>query len=210
MYCNHNRKLLYTEIMIRHIKGKVDYISIDYVVVDVNGVGYQIYVSNPVAHSLDEEVKFFTHQAIRETASDLYGFKSLDELEVFELLLTLPGIGPKSAAQIMKQAEIELIKTSVTNEDPEHLSKMSGIGKKTAEKIVAGLKDKFEYLTAESYESTNSSSNSTTGFQSDAIDALISLGYPQSEARKIIQKLPPEINNANDAIKEALKQLGQG
>lgn len=194
--------------MIRHISGKIAHTSNTAVVVDVSGVGYLVHVSSPTSFKLEQTVKFHTHHAIRETASDLYGFITLDELEIFELLLTLPKIGPKSAAQILGQADIELLKTAVLNNDPSHLSKMAGIGKKTAEKVVVGLKDKFEDL-GMALAGSESSNLTTQSFQTDAIDALISLGYPQSEARKVVQQLPPDIINANDAVRESLKELGK-
>ncbi len=199
----------YTSCMIRHIVGKVAHQSINSIVVDVRGVGYLVFVNQPSQFSLDTDVKLHTHHAIRETTSDLYGFTTLDELELFELLLGLQGIGPKSAAQILTQADLTLIKTAINNDDPAHLSKMSGMGKKTAEKVVLGLKDKVADLGWGTTDSDGLGSEKTTDWQSDAIDALISLGYPQSDARKTVQNLSPEINSANDAIKAALKELGQ-
>ncbi len=193
--------------MIRHIRGIVAYAGLDYVVLDTGGVGYQIFVGQTSRFKLDSEVMLHTYHALRDTTSDLYGFFTLDELEIFELLLTLPKIGPKSAAQIMSQADIELLKTAIINNDPEHLSKMSGVGKKTAEKIVAGLKDKFEDMGM--VAGADNTLSAVASFQTDAIDALISLGYPQSDARRVVQKLPADIVNANDAVRAALKELGQ-
>lgn len=195
--------------MIRHISGTIADITEGQVVIDVNGVGYLIFINASQEHFvLDTHIKLHTHHAVRETAQDLYGFLTRNELELFTILLTLPKIGPKSALQIMQKADVGLLKTSVLSGDPSHLAKMSGIGKKTAEKIVLGLKDKFEYFSG-AYTSTSGEEISLPPYTVDAIDALISLGYPQSDARKAINQLPSTIDNANDAVREALKELGK-
>lgn len=198
--------------MIRHISGTVADITPTYVVVDVNGIGYLVYTTAKTSFSLNEVITLHTHLAVRENALDLYGFLTLDELSFFGLLLSLPKIGPKSAMQILSQAELELLRNTILSQDAVHLSKMSGIGKKTAEKIVLGLKDSFENFgfTTGTQDGGNLTNNYAT-FASDTIDALITLGYPQSDARKAVQQLlteKPEITKVNDAIKEVLKILG--
>lgn len=195
--------------MIRRLSGTIIDQNHTAVVLDIAGVGYQVYTSKPgTTYPIESAQVFHIHHAIRETASDLYGFTTRDELEIFELLLTLPKIGPKSAMQIMSQADIELLKEAVRNEDATYLSKMSGIGKKSAEKIVAGLKDKFEDLGFNEPASMSGAEGAgPSAHHSDTIDALIALGYPAVDARKAVQQLPPEIENANDAVREALKVL---
>lgn len=205
-----NAKGLYYIGMIRHIRGKINDTTEGQVVLDVGGVGYLIYVhKNPEHFPLDSEVTLHTHMAVRETAMDLYGFGTRDELELFTILLTIPKVGPKSALQIMQKADIELLKSSVLSEDASHLSKMSGIGKKTAEKIVLGLKDKFEHFAGAYTNGASEGDLPQAPYTTDAIDALIALGYPQSDARKSIQKLPPEITTATEAVHAALKELGK-
>lgn len=194
--------------MIRHIRGKIADITDGFVVVDVSGVGYLVFVNKAPEHfTLDKEVTFHTHHAIQERAQDLYGFSNRDELDLFKLLLTIPKVGPKSAMQILTQSDIETIKKAVLSDDPTYLTKMSGVGKKTAEKIVTELKDKFADF-AGAYNTDASGETEAPPFAADAIDALISLGYPQSDARKVVLKLPPEVQSANDAVREALKILG--
>lgn len=194
--------------MIRHIKGTIADITEGQVVVDVQGVGYLIYVNKTPEHFvLDTHVLFHTHHAIQERAQDLYGFTSRDEMDLFGLLLAIPKIGPKSAMQILTQSDTETIKKAVLSDDPSYLTKMSGVGKKTAEKIVRELKDKFEDFVG-AYTDTAGEEMSAPPFAADAIDALIALGYPQSDARKAVHNLPPEIQSANDAVRAALKQLG--
>lgn len=189
--------------MIRQLRGVLCEILEGAVVLEVGGVGYLIATNQlPAASNIGTEMTLYTYLAVRENALDLYGFATRDELEIFELLITLPKIGPKSALQILSQADIELLKNAVLNNDASYLSKMSGIGKKTAEKIVLELSDKF----AKRFNAAVGLSGNSEA--SDVIDALVTLGYPLSEARNIVQKLPPNIS-ANDAIRESLKRLGK-
>jgi len=195
--------------MIRHIRGTIADISEGQLVIDVAGVGYLIHTVTTTDHfKLDTEVKFHTYMAIQERAQDLYGFLTRDALALFTILLTIPKVGPKSAMQIMQKADTELLRSSVLSNDAAHLSKMSGIGKKTAEKIVLELKDKLENFSG-SYTNTSGDNVQQPTYTADAIDALISLGYPQSDARQAIQQLPDEIQTAHEAVREALKELGK-
>lgn len=177
------------------------------VVVDVAGIGYLIH-TNRSADSLPlgSTALFHTYLAVRENALDLYGFETRDELEVFEHLIDLPKIGPKTALQILLQADITLIKESVASDDPVHLSKLSGIGKKSAEKIVAGLREKFENTPL----STTSVVTKSDDHTADTIDALISLGYPAMDARRVILQIStehPQVQTSSEALKLALKIL---
>ncbi len=194
--------------MIRQLNGTVSGNTENSVVINVQGVGYLVHTSvQGTQFKIGEEITLHTYLAVRETALDLYGFQLTDELEVFELLISLPKIGPKSAAQILSQADIALLKEAVRNDDPTYLSKMSGIGKKSAEKIVVGLKEKFESIGYIDDVASNDVGGSQAAHASDTIDALIALGYPPNDARKAVQQLSPEITNANDAVREALKLL---
>lgn len=195
--------------MIRQLTGTVVGHTPETIVLDVQGVGYLIRTSVPgTQFPAGSQLTIHTYLAVRETALDLYGFQTLDELEVFEMLITLPKIGPKSAIGILAQADIQLLKEAVHNDDASYLSKMSGIGKKSAEKIVAGLKDTFEKLGLDEVVAMPGATGAgPQTHHSDAIDALIALGYPAHDARKAIQQLPPEITNTNDAVKAALKLL---
>lgn len=197
--------------MIRRISGTAIDIHPSHVVVDVHGIGYLVHTTAKTHCTLNDQVSFHTYLAVRENALDLYGFTTAQELAFFELLLTLPKIGPKSALQILSQAEVSLLQNAIISQDASHLSKMSGITKKTAEKIVLGLKDAFEGSYYEGNDELSLENKNSSAFASDAIDALITLGYPQSDSRKAIQELiakNPEITKVNDAIKEALKILG--
>lgn len=188
--------------MIASLSGTVIDIAAAHIVLDVGGVGYLLAVRTPTDYTLDQKVSLHTHLAVRETALDLYGFQTRDELDMFEHLLRLPKIGPKSAMQILIQADIELLKKAIVSDDPTYLSKMSGIGKKSAEKIVAGLKDVFEYTSEETSGAFGVGSD-------DVIDALVALGYSERDAFSVLQKLPPDVTETNIRIKEALKLLGK-
>ncbi len=195
--------------MIRRMRGEIVSKTDQTVVLDVNGVGYLIHVPHIMNEPTNTTVMLHTYLAVRENALDLYGFALLDELELFEQLLTLPKIGPKSALQILNQADLTLIKTAVANNDAVHLSKMSGMGKKTAEKVVAGLVELYEkhgmMLTPGTPTSTV-----TSGNINDTIDALIALGYPESDARRAVQNIletEPEHLQTNAILKAALKLL---
>lgn len=194
--------------MIRQISGIVTDLGTSFVVVDVNGVGYLVYTNSPSSHLLNTPTRLYTHLAVRENSLDLYGFIDRDTLEIFELLIDLPKIGPKSALQILTQADISLLREAVRNDDPGYLSKLSGIGKKSAEKIVSGLKDKFE---SRGYDEVSiRSSGSAPTHTSDTIDALIALGYPAMDARRIVLEITtedPSLSSSADTIKIALKLL---
>lgn len=181
-----------------------------FVVVDVKGVGYLVHTNTPTDKLLlDSEITFHTHLAVRENALDLYGFSSLDELEVFDLLITLPKIGPKTALQILTQASVDLIKEATRNDDPAHLSKLSGIGKKSAEKIVSGLRDKLEDDLEATVPTTAGTVAATTA---DTIDALIALGYPPTDARRAVLEVGnehPSLTSSGEILKEALRILSR-
>ncbi len=183
------------------LTGTIADVRLSQVVLDVGGVGYLValQVGRGGELTLGAQLSLHTYLAVREDSLNLYGFFSRDDLEMFELLIELPKIGPKSALQIISQADVELLKKSVASEDPVYLSKMSGMGKKTAEKIVLGLKDKFEGMEHVSVHHGTS----------DVIDALITLGYSQKEARDAVQKLDPEVTDTNARVKEALRSLSR-
>lgn len=196
--------------MIRQLSGTVADISITYIVLDVGGVGYLVYTNSPTSYEIGIDTKLFTYLAVRENSLDLYGFADRDTLEVFELLIELPKIGPKSALQILTQADILLIKESVHKEDASYLSKLSGIGKKSAEKIVAGLKDKIETID-QSTGLSRTNEDLASSHTSDTIDALIALGYSPQDARKAVSEIAAQskATSPNDLIKLALKSLNR-
>ncbi len=194
--------------MIRTIRGEVAEVRSPDVVVEVGGIGYLIHTNRGTdSLPLGSTVLFHTYLAVRETSLDLYGFETRDELEIFQHLIDLPKIGPKTALQVMLQADITLIKESVASDDPVRLSKLSGIGKKSAEKIVSGLREKFENNPL--FDNQPSTQNIGDHI-SDTIDALISLGYPAMDARRVIIQVStdnPDVKTSSEALKLALKIL---
>ncbi len=190
--------------MIAQIRGKIEAKKDKYIIVETGGIGYKVNVSSETLKrlpKLGEEVKLFTHLAVREDAMELYGFADAGELEFFELLIGISGIGPKSAIAILSLAPVETLKKAVSANDTSYLTKVSGIGRKSAEKIVFELKDKLGAL-----EGGGSGVNLKE--ESDAIEALRALGYTTAESRDALKKVPPEILTTSQKVKEALKVLG--
>ncbi len=191
--------------MIAHIKGKIIDKSEKFLVLEANGLGYLVF--SPTSTILNspkvgEEISLWTYLAVRETALDLYGFETRDEKSFFELLIGVSGIGPKNALSILSLAPIEILKKAIGSGDTTYMTKVSGIGKKTAEKIVVELRDKLSAL------GHNDADGSLRG-DADVIEALQSLGYSQHEIRNALKEVSPETTGTNEKIKEALKILGK-
>lgn len=189
--------------MISILKGFVIEIGTRYVVLNIHGVGYKVFVTDDLIHTLKigTETTLFTHLAVRENALDLYGFDSKKERDFFELLIGVSGIGPKSALNIMSIASSESVVSAVRSGSVGHLVKVSGIGKKTAEKIVLELKDKLGIMEDEDDTRVSMSSDA------DTISALRALGYEADEAREALKKIDKNITDTNAKIKSALKIL---
>lgn len=174
--------------MIRSLEGTVSFLGENNITLTVYGVGYLVYTPTARRQFIPGETVFVhTYQVVRETTLDLYGFLDKDELTFFELLLDVPKIGPKSALQILCQADVSLLGTAIMEQDPEHLSKMSGIGKKTASNLVSHLAGKIDNLFAVDALSKPTQTLLSEA-QTDAIDALITLGYDPQEARTYVLK----------------------
>jgi Holliday junction DNA helicase RuvA len=201
--------------MISIITGRIIHAEPRYLVVDVNGVGYKIFTTAGVLettsgmlkanHGKDfdaEKTTFWTHLAVRENSLDLYGFLSKEEMDIFDSLLSVSGIGPKTALGILNVANVATIRRAVLTEDPSYLTKVAGVGKKNAEKIVLELKGKFS-------EMEDVDGAAELG-ESDALDALKALGYGEREARDALKNVPMEIINTGERVKAALKMLSSG
>lgn len=192
--------------MISRLTGTIVHFDPKFIVLDVNGVGYKVSVSPDILTKLDKKgpVTLWTYLAVRENALDLYGFNSLSELNFFELLNTISGIGPKTAMGILNVASVQSLESAIQTGDTSHLIKVSGLGKKVAEKIVMELKDKVDGITTKTPEQEQYMKT-----DADALEALKSLGYSPTEARDVLKKIPKTITKTNDKIKEALKILGK-
>ena len=195
--------------MISKLRGTVDYLGDKYIVLDVSGVGYRVNLTASAISKVvtetkkDQEISFWTYLSVREDAMELYGFSEKSELDFFELLIGISGIGPKKAISILSVASVETIKKALRARDTSYLTQVSGIGRKNAEKIVLELKDKFEAIADES------DGGLSLREESDALEAIKSLGYSASEGRDALQKVPVDITKLNDRIKYALKHLGR-
>ncbi len=185
--------------MIGSLSGVVRGIVRETVVVDVAGVGYRVSVPIATLTKVHEGDTIFlwTHLAVRENAQDLYGFPTREELSWFELLLTVSGIGPKSALAIMNAVDTESLERAIAKNDPAMLSKAFGVGRKTAEKIVLELREKVG--------STSSGKETASGSDGDVIDALVGLGYSLREAQGAVHALPKELTTPEARLREALR-----
>ncbi len=188
--------------MIALITGKVVDGDARSLTVDVGGVGYKIYTT---AGMLERErgtsATFWTYLVVRDDALDLYGFSQKVERSMFEALLGVSGIGPKTALAILNAANPATIKKAVTSDDPAYLHKVSGISRKHAEKIVLDLKDKFGGLedvgVPEALET------------SDALDALTALGYAERDVREALKKVPASVSDVTQRIRATLAILSK-
>jgi Holliday junction DNA helicase RuvA len=188
--------------MIGSLKGTIQHKAANYVIVETQGVGYKVFVTPilMVELKMGQEISLVTLTYVREDQITLYGFLTLPELEFFEMLLTVSGVGPKSALGIMSLAGINMIKSAIVSEDPSVFTKVSGIGRKTAERVIIELKDKLKaHVDAEPMAKEHS----------DAMDALLALGYSQQEAREALKQVPVSVSNLQDKVKLALKTLNK-
>jgi Holliday junction DNA helicase RuvA len=189
--------------MIAKITGKIDFFRDNYVVVDVSGVGYKIFVTDFAMGKIagKEEAILFTHTYAREDNLSLYGFLTIEELGMFELLISISGIGPKAALGILSIAEPKTIRTAVISGDASILTRVSGVGKKTAERVILELKNRITQLPGENDGSAKA--------DSEAIEALISLGYTNVQSREALKNVPEKIKDVSERVRAALKGLGK-
>ena len=194
--------------MISFLRGQILNKRKNFLILETGGIGYQVFVP-PTLYAefvTTTSVELYIHDHIKEDARDLYGFKSLDELEMFELLLSISGVGPKSALGIMAISNVEELKSSIASGDVAMLNKVSGIGKKTAERIVLELREKISTI---NFESTGSATGNSASIQSDEIDALMALGYSLQIAREALKQVDPAFTKSGERVREALKKIGR-
>lgn len=189
--------------MISQLRGTIVHRDLRHIVLDVGGVGYKITVSSDTLDALppgNGEVRLWTHLAVREDALDLYGFPTEEALTFFEMLISISGIGPKTAISILSIANIPTLKKAVIAGDPTYLTKVSGIGKRNAEKIVMELKNKLVISEEEEQDALRD--------EGDSLEALKAIGYGEKEARDALKKVPEDISDTGERVKKALKILG--
>ena len=190
--------------MIAHLSGTVQSVRPGFLVLSVQGVGYRVHATEQVLSSSlpHADVSLYIHTAVREDAFDLFGFPSFEELELFQLLIGISGIGPRSALAIMGLESIEKLTRAIAHGDIGYLTKVSGIGKKSAEKIVLELRDKVGTLHLENMEALPHDSE-------DVLMALVTLGYRADEAREALRRIPDTVTDQSARIKEALRLLSR-
>ncbi len=191
--------------MIARLQGNIVHIAEKFIILDVSGVGYKLSLTKETLSycSIDESIVFWVYTAVRENSIDLYGFKTINEMSFFELLLDVSGIGPKGALSILSIAPIDTLKRAIAQGDMSYLNKVSGIGKKTAEKIIIELRDKLKDYKNDDIEP------GLLRDESDILEALKSLGYGQNEARDALKKVSDKTEGMNARIKEALQILSK-
>ena len=185
--------------MIGSIEGVVKGVVRDTIIVKTEaGIGYRLFVMTDVLAKVNEDdrISLWTHLAVREKAHDLYGFETKEELHWFELLLTVSGIGPRSALAVMNSTSTATLAAAISAQDANVLSQAVGIGKKTAEKIVLELKEKVEPA---------SDSAAANGNDGEIVGALISLGYSAKEARDAASAVPKDLETVEERIREAIR-----
>lgn len=193
--------------MLSFIEGKIEHASEKSVIINTGGVGYKVTVVPKLAQFLLknglEPVRLFVHSQLnmREGTFDIYGFKNKEDMEMFQLITSVNGIGPKSAMNILSTVEPRHLKAAVVNEDASYLKKISGLGPKTAQRLVLELKNKLDYLDVGDGMQINPTE------ESQAMEALMALGYNPSQAQEALKDV--KSNTLQDRVREALKILGR-
>ena len=201
--------------MIGYIKGTIAEITPDRLVLENGGIGYEIFVPSSILDSgarQGQELKVYTYLHVREDALQLFGFRSRDELQVYRLLLGISGIGPKAAIGILSAMSVDTLRFAVLADDAAAIAKAPGIGKKTAQKLILELKDKFSL--EEAFEKKLAANQQSAAEQinedaaSEAVQALVALGYSGTEALQAVKKVEGAADMDTEAVlKAALKFL---
>ena len=201
--------------MYSYIKGELAEINTDHIVIDVNGIGYMIYISSQALDylpAIGETIKVHTYLYMREDAMILYGFLTKDELEIFKVLIAVSGICPKGGLAILATLSADDLRVAVLSGDSKAIAKAPGVGSKTAQRVIIDLKDKlsledaFEKKLEHENEKINIASNSQV--KNDAVMALNALGYSSSESLKAVSKVEiTEEIDVEDVLKAALKHM---
>ncbi|EJT6663482.1 MAG: Holliday junction branch migration protein RuvA [Clostridium perfringens] len=199
--------------MYEYIRGQFQGISKDYVVIELNNIGYKIFTSGNTMSNMPkvgDEVLLYLEQIVREDFIGLYGFTTREELEMFKLLLSINGVGAKAALSLLSISTVNNLKYAIMMGDEKHITRAPGIGKKTAQRIILELKDKLkpDELTSEEgqlIEGINDNSDYSFNIN-ETLSALMALGYTEKEAQKALEKVDKKLSIEN-MIKESLKLL---
>lgn len=192
--------------MIAHLVGEVTEKLETSAIIDVHGVGYEVILTQGDldAFNLGSKVKVYTYHALRENSEELYGFSSLAAKRLFELLISVNGVGPKAAINILSLGAPEEVRNAIANTDAAYIAKATGVGKKSAERVIVDLRDKVGLPSK--YGSSDTGLSFGASQQNDeALDALIALGFPLKEATAALAEVDPGMT-VEERIREALKQ----
>lgn len=191
--------------MIAHVFGKVAEKFNGSLVIDVHGVGYEVSVATNDfdAVILDQEVKFYTYHHVREQSEELFGFSSLAAKKLFEMLITVQGVGPKAALAILSLGDAEQVRNAIANADSGFVQKATGVGKKTAERVVVDLSDKVGLPTH--YGRAEAPLQTELNTSDEALEALMALGYTLADATKALENVDINLPTAQ-RVTEALKR----
>lgn len=196
--------------MIGFVEGIIEYIDVDKIVVNNNGVGYNVFMPASQIDTLivDETVRVFTYLNVREDAMQLFGFLTRDDLEVFKLLITVNGIGPKGGLAVLSTITTDDLRVAVISEDAKAISKAPGIGAKTAQKVIIGLKDKLNLEDVLEPKLDANFQVNDNNSMSEAVMALVALGYSQADAYRAVKSIDNiEELDVENVIKMALKKI---
>lgn len=196
--------------MYAHIRGTLTEKNTDSVVIDASGVGYELSVSaNTLAFcpQAGEEVKLFAYLSVREDAIELFGFASREEKKMFLRLIGVSGIGPKTALGVLSALSVKDLSIALVTGDAQALSRAPGIGKKTAQRLVLELKDKVENEDLTGPSGTAPIKNIADAGEAEAIEALMALGYPASEAAKAVSSVSGQATRTDEILRLALKNM---
>lgn len=193
--------------MIGYLSGKIKFIFGEEIILDVGGVGYRISV-NPADLKIGAAAEFFIHTAVREDAINLYGFKTREAFELFENLLTVSGVGAKSALAIISKISVAEFIAAVANQDLNALTKLPGVGKKSAQRILLELKDKIKNLPVENVAQDFKPVQIKSSAVGEATEALSALGYTSAEISAVFKRTPKN-SSTEQLIKFALRELNK-
>ena len=191
--------------MIAHLQGTIAEKFANSVIIDVHGVGYEVALTAPDFDKLylNDEVKLYTYHHVREQSEELFGFTSLEGKKIFELLITVQGIGPKNAMSVLSLANYEEVRNAIANADAAYLTKANGVGKKAAERIIVDLREKVGLPTY--YGRKSDPETQTIAANDEALEALMALGFQLADATKALEGVDQSLS-VEERIREALKK----
>ncbi|MED0655948.1 Holliday junction branch migration protein RuvA [Anoxybacillus ayderensis] len=195
--------------MIEFIRGYVDYVCPEYIVIENNGIGYQVFTPNPFSFQMNkqQQIVVYTYQYVREDVLALYGFHTRQERSLFSKLLQVSGIGPKGALAILAAGQLEQLVEAIEAEDDKFLCKFPGVGKKTARQMILDLKGKLQAVVPDAFPNLFTEPIEETNSLSEALEALKALGYAEKEIQKVVPILKQEQLSTEGYIKLALQKL---